>query len=50
MSARQIKRRRVRNMTSRLHWLAWMFGLDGVRLLVAPLSVRGVSHGIEVAT
>lgn len=31
MSARQIKRRSARNMTSRLHWLAWMFGRDGVR-------------------
>lgn len=48
MTARNIKRRRVRNMTSRLHWLAWVFGRDGVRLLVVPLSVRGIVHGIEV--
>ena len=49
MTARQIKRRRVRTMNSRLHWLAWMFGRDGVRLFVVPLSVRGVVEGIEVS-
>lgn len=49
MTARQIKRHRVRNMTSRLNWLAWVFGRDGVLLLVVPLSVRCVVHGIEVA-
>lgn len=49
MSARSIKRHRVRNMTSRLHWLAWVFGRDGVRLLVVPLSVRCIAHGIEVS-
>ena len=50
MTARQIKRRRVRTMNSRLHWLAWMFGRDGVRLFVVPLSVRGIAIEIEVAT
>lgn len=48
MTARQIKRRRVRNMASRLRWLAWMFGRDGVQLFVVPLSVRGIVQGIEV--
>jgi hypothetical protein len=35
-------------MTSRLRWLAWVFGRDGVRLFVVPLSVRGIFQGIEV--
>lgn len=48
MTARQIKRRRVRNMARCLRWLAWVFGRDGVRLFVAPLSAHGVVHGIEV--
>lgn len=48
MTARQIKRRRVRNMSDRLRWLAWLFGRDGVRLFVAPLSARVISHEVEV--
>lgn len=48
MSARKIRRRRVRAMTSRLRWLAWIFGRDGVWLLVVPLSARCDARAIEV--
>ena len=49
MTARQIKRRRVRNMTSRLHWVAWLFGrADDVLLFVAPLSAHVIVDGVEV--
>lgn len=48
MSARRIKRRRVRNMTIRLNWLAWVFGRDVVRLFVVPLSACVSIKGIKV--
>jgi hypothetical protein len=47
MTARQIKRRRMCNMTSRLHWVAWLFGrADDVRLFVAPLSAHVIVDGV----
>lgn len=48
MTARKIKRRRVRNMARCLRWLAWVFGRDGVRLFVVPLSACTNVKGIKV--
>ena len=37
---RKLKRRLMKNMTSRLDWMVRLFGRDGITLNVVPLSFR----------